>query len=145
MGELKRVAELLKPIQDNVSHETLARAAWRNAVGSKIAAHTRVTRLVRGKLIVEVEDQIWKHQLEKLQHSILQNLSKVGAEIDGLEFRPMPARAFRNARVPAVADPPYKSKIGDAAILQAAEDVASEADFVADPVLRALYKEAKRA
>ena len=41
-------------------------AAWKVAAGKKIAEHTRATRLVRGSLVVEVEDQVWQRQLTTL-------------------------------------------------------------------------------
>ncbi len=51
IGKLKLSSVMAEP-------ETRARAAWKLAAGEKIARHTRPTMLVRGSLIVEVEDYI---------------------------------------------------------------------------------------
>jgi predicted nucleic acid-binding Zn ribbon protein len=110
--------------------DDLARAAWPLAVGKKVAARTRPARMVRTRLIVEVEDPIWKKQLFTLSRQILANLERhLGTGIvEDLEFRVMPAR--RDAQRAAVAQP-----------AQASTD---DADRIADPVMRNMYKVARR-
>src|SRR5258708_22045361 len=54
--------------------EARARAAWPVAAGKKIAEHTRATVLVRGALVVAVEDLVWQRQLNALRHFLLRNL-----------------------------------------------------------------------
>src|SRR5438105_2529046 len=54
--------------------ETRARNAWAMAAGKKIALKTRATNLVRGTLVVEVEDIVWQRQLNTLRHFLLRNL-----------------------------------------------------------------------
>ena len=51
-------------------------AAWPEAVGKKIAGHTRAAKLVRTRLVVEVEDHTWQRQLFALTPHILSNLDK---------------------------------------------------------------------
>jgi len=132
----------LKSTAGRESAEALAFAAWHQAAGNKIAAHTRATALVHGKLSVAVEDAMWQRQLHVLQDKLLQKLTEIlgAGVVDKLEFRPMRAEAFRRAGVPVVPDPPYRSRIGDDAILQAAEDVASEAARIGNPFSRMLHK-----
>src|ERR1700719_1761079 len=74
--------------------ETRAQAAWPVAAGNKIAAKTRPTNLVRGTLVVEVEDFIWQRQLNTLRHFLLRNLHKELGEplVTEIDFRPMPRR-----------------------------------------------------
>ena len=74
--------------------ELRACAAWKVAAGKKIAQHTKATRLVRGSLVVEVEDQIWQRQLRTLCGALLHNLEKALGEslVTDIDFRPMPRR-----------------------------------------------------
>ena len=74
--------------------ELRACAAWRVAAGKKIAEHTRATALVRGKLVVEVGDQIWQRQLTTLSRILVSNLEKALGEalVTDIDFRPMPRR-----------------------------------------------------
>src|ERR1043165_93141 len=76
---MERASKLIRGLRlpgDTISSEELACAAWANAVGKRIAAHTRAARLVRTKLVVEVEDRIWQRQLFTLSGHILANLTK---------------------------------------------------------------------
>jgi len=108
--------------------DDLARAAWPLAVGKKVAARTRAARMVRTRLIVEVEDCTWQRQLFALSRQILANLEgRLGpGVVEDLEFRVIPPR--REAQRAAAAQP-------------AALD---EAEQIADPVLRNLYKCARK-
>ena len=115
--------------KDTISAEDLARAAWPAAVGKKVAAHTRAARMVRGTLIIEVEDAVWQRQLFVLTRPILSNLARsLGPEIvEDLEFRVVPTRREpQRARLSTPAAPP------------------DEADGIPDPVLRSIYKVARK-
>ncbi|HEY9139411.1 MAG TPA: hypothetical protein VIN93_00875, partial [Bryobacteraceae bacterium] len=81
-------------------------------------------KLVRRRLVVEVEDQIWQRQLFVLSYHIVRNLERqLGPDVvEDLEFRVVPRR-----REPQRA-------------AQSAPLTADEADSIADPVLRGLYK-----
>jgi predicted nucleic acid-binding Zn ribbon protein len=107
----------------------LACAAWPQAVGKRIAAHTRASRMVRTRLIVEVEDFIWQRQLFALTPYILRNLEKSvgGGLVEDLEFRIVPRR--REPQRAAQAVPAL---------------VPDEADGIADPVLRGIYKASRK-
>jgi Dna[CI] antecedent, DciA len=85
--------------------------------------------MVRTRLIVEVEDVIWQKQLFTLTSQILGNLERHLGKgfIEDLEFRVMPPRM--DAQRAQAAQP---ARVGD------------EADAIADPVLRRLYKSARK-
>jgi predicted nucleic acid-binding Zn ribbon protein len=99
---MERASKLIRGLrlsEDVLSAGDLACAAWPQAVGKKIAAHTRACRMVRARLIVEVEDHIWQRQLFALTPHILGNLERSvgGGLVEDLEFRIVPGGASRNA------------------------------------------------
>jgi predicted nucleic acid-binding Zn ribbon protein len=104
--------------------ETRARAAWSVAAGKKIAEHTRPVALVRGSLVVEVEDQVWQKQLASLRGFLIRNLTKALGEplVTDIDFRPMPRR-----RMP-----------------QRAEAARPHAEGIEDPVLEMLYLKSRK-
>jgi hypothetical protein len=125
---MERASKLIRGLafaRESVSAETFAAAVWPDAVGKKIAAHTRVAKMVRARLIVEVEDRIWQRQLFALTPFILKNLEKsLGSGlVEDVEFRIVPRR-----REPQRATHPVPDAVRD------------EADGIADPVLRGLYR-----
>ena len=76
---MERVARLLnkdKNSQKVFQLEDFARGIWPVAVGKTIARHTGRLRVVRDKLVVEVEDAIWQRQLFSLSGQILHSLHK---------------------------------------------------------------------
>jgi Dna[CI] antecedent, DciA len=117
--------------------EQRARAAWPRAAGKVVTSHTRVRSLVRGTLVVEVEDYIWQRQLSTLTQCLLRNLEKELGEplIAGIDFRPMPPR-----REPQMATSARResSQIPG----QIPGQIPSQ---IKDPVLALLYERSKRA
>ncbi len=113
--------------RETITAEELACAAWAPAVGKKVAAHTRAAKLVRNKLVVEVEDKIWQRQLFALSYQILRNVVKgIGPGIvEDLEFKIVPRR-----REPARAT--------------TSMPLFDEADAIEDPVLRDIYRAARK-
>ena len=95
--KLKLSPELADP-------EKRAQAAWALAAGPKIARHTLAAALVRGKLIIEVEDYTWQRQLATLEHFLVRNLRDALGEaiVESLDFRPMPRRTVER-RMPQFA------------------------------------------
>ena len=106
-----------------VDPETRARAAWAVAAGKKIAEHTRAVGLVRGSLVVEVEDQVWQRQLNTLRHFLLRNLREMLGDltVTEIDFRPMPRRMAPRKAV-----------------------TARPVDGIEDPVMGMLYRESKK-
>jgi hypothetical protein len=127
---MERASRLLGKInipRETYSADELARAAWPRAVGKKIARHARASKLVRTSLIVEVEDEVWRMQLYGLRFQILSNLSKQIGEghVQDLEFRVVPMR------------------LGPQRAASASGGIVDEADRIADPGLRRIYRAAR--
>jgi hypothetical protein len=128
MEPASKLIRQLRLSGDVLSAGELACAAWPQAVGKRIA-RVCAARMVRTRLIVEVEDFIWQRQLFALTPYILRNLEKSvgGGLVEDLEFRIVPRRREpqRAAQaVPALAP--------------------DEADGIADPVLRGIYKASRK-
>jgi hypothetical protein len=129
---MERACKLIRKFslsEGNLSAEELACAAWPAVVGKKIAGHTRAARLVRNRLVIEVEDQTWQRQLFCLQHFILRNFEKhVGPGLVGdLEFRVVPRRREPQRAIEAIPGL-----------------FADEANAIEDPVLRSIYRAARK-
>lgn len=131
MERASKVIRALPLPGGTLSPEEFACAAWSNAVGKRIATHTRAARLVRAKLVVEVEDRIWQRQLFALSGQILKNLARsIGPGlVDDLEFKIVPRR--REPGRATVSAP-------------AATPLLDEADAIADPILRGIYRASRR-
>lgn len=129
---MERASKLIRGLRlsgDVITAEEMACAAWPDAVGKKVAVHTRAAKLVRNRLVVEVEDATWQRQLFGLSRHILANLERsLGPGLVGdLEFRVVPRR-----REPQRAQ-------------QAAPTLfADDADAIADPVMRSIYKASRK-
>ncbi len=120
IGKLRVSGEALDP-------EDLVRTAWPGAVGKKIALHARASRMVRDRLIVEVEDRVWQKQLFALTPMILKNLQReLGpGMVEDIEFRVVPRRI----------EPQLASRS-----TQDRGQSLDEADQIADPYLREIYR-----
>jgi predicted nucleic acid-binding Zn ribbon protein len=136
---MERASQLIRRLRlpgETITAEELACSVWADAVGKKIAEHTRAARMVRTRLIVEVEDHIWQRQLFGLSRQILVNLEKqLGpGVVEDLEFR----IKLRQADVAALArKEPQRAA-------HAAPAAGDEAELIADPVLRNLYKASRQ-
>lgn len=135
MERAGRIIGTLKFPKEVIDSESMARSAWPAAVGKRIAARTRVQKLVRNALVVECEDAIWQRQLNTLSSQILRNLANllgVGV-VTSLDLRPMtPRRGMQTAGAVSGAA---------AAPMIASND---EADRIQDPVFRMLYKQSRK-
>ena len=122
IGKLKLSPEMADP-------ETRARAAWALAAGKKIARHTLAAALVRGTLVVEVEDFVWQKQLNTLRHFLLRNLKEVlGADVvKEIDFRPM-RHLTAERRKPQRAESARRP----------------DSNGIQDPVLAMLYRQSKK-
>jgi Dna[CI] antecedent, DciA len=137
-NHMERASKLIRGLRlsgDVLSAGDLACAAWPQAVGQKIAAHTRACRMVRTRLIVEVEDNIWQRQLFALTPHILNNLKKSFGPglVEDLEFRIVPRRREPQRATQAAGRP-----------MRVPAFFPDEADGIADPVLRGIYKASRK-
>lgn len=129
---MERASKLIRGLMlpgGTLSNEELACAAWAEAVGKRIAAHSRAARMVRNRLIVEVEDHIWQHQLFALQRQILGNIAKVAGNgvVEDLEFRVLPRRRPPQVAPEAVPGAPV-----------------DEAEGIEDRLMRGIYRAARK-
>jgi len=118
-------------LSDAISPDQLAFAAWPAAVGARIARHACPKALVRGVLVVDAEDAVWQKQLFHLRFDILAKLADVlgGGIITDLEFRIADGVPRR---------PPQS------ALSHGEMTPADESDSIQDPVMRMLYKQARK-
>jgi hypothetical protein len=91
---------------------------------------TKPVKLVRDRLVVEVEDEVWRESLWKLRFQILRNIEKeIGSEIvSELTFVVAPLRKEpqrESGPPPALVD-------------------LDEADAITDPGLRRVYRNSRR-
>jgi hypothetical protein len=127
---MERASKLIRQLSlsgEIITPEQMALAVWPDAVGKRLASYTRAAKLVRTRLVVEVPDSTWQRQLFALTPFILRNLAKsLGPGlVDDVEFRVVPRRREPARAVTAAPAPPL---------------FADEADAIADPVLRGIYK-----
>jgi hypothetical protein len=126
MQQASRFIASLSSLRDSCDAGDLVCAAWNRAVGKKISGRTRATKLVRDKLVVEVEDWLWQRNLMGMSRQIVKNLEKaVGPGIVAdIEFRIMPPR--------------LGPKVAEAST--AAFELTDESNAIADPGLRRIYR-----
>ncbi len=134
---MERAARLIKNnklSQAILAEDDLARAIWPSAVGKAIAAHTSRLKMVRTKLVVEVEDAIWQRQLYPLTSQILHRLHKItGTDaIQEIEF--------------CIAIPRRQPQRADTRNSAADETIrpADESDQIRDPVLQRVYRMSRK-
>ncbi len=128
---MERAAKLLrqwKLASGCVSADEVAIAAWQVAAGKKIAAHSRAVNIVRGRLVVEVTDEIWKSQLRSVRAFILNRIEKdLGPTIvTDIEFRVVPPRRGPGREEQVIRGP----------LLASLDD----ADRIEDPFLAKVYR-----
>ena len=130
---MERASKLIRQLTHSgeiITPEQMALAVWPAAVGGKIAPNTRAAKLVRTRLVVEVPDKTWQRQLFSLTPFVIRNLTKaLGAGVvEDIEFRVVPPRREpERARAAIPAAPLF-----------------DDADAIADPVLRGIYKRARK-
>jgi hypothetical protein len=132
MDQASRIIARWDGASDLISRERIVCGSWKKAVGKKIAAHARAVKLVRSTLVIEVEDDIWRRNLYSLKYQILRNLERaVGPElVDDLTIQVMPRRM----------EPARETAVNQELVLEPLD----EADHIADPGLRRIYKAARR-
>jgi len=129
MDQAGRIIAGMKGAAAIASPERIACGAWKRAVGKRLAGRTKPVKLVRDRLVVEVEDEIWRDSLWKLRYQILRNIEReIGPEIvSDLTFVVAPARR----------EPQRETSSMPALSLD-------EADSIADPGLRRIYRNSRR-
>lgn len=135
MDQAGRIIAGMKGAAAVTSPERIACGAWKRAVGKRLAVRTKPVKLVRDRLVVEVEDDIWRESLWKLRFQILRNIEKeIGPEIvSDIQFVVAPPRREpqRETTVPTTAPQPAVAN-------------PDEADAIVDPGLRRVYRNSRR-
>ena len=118
---------------NSITPEELAVAAWPHAIGKRLAGYTRPIKLVRNCLHVEVDDAVWQKQLFTLSPLILRALAKHLGDglVTQLHFPVIPRRR----------DP---QRATQAAPNRVPGFFADEAEAIGDPVLRGIYRNARK-
>jgi hypothetical protein len=131
MDQAGRIIAGMKGAAAVTSPERIVCGAWNRAVGKRLALRTRPVKLVRDRLVVEVEDEVWRESLWKLRFQILRNIEReIGTEmVADLTF---------------VVAPPRRGPQRDTAATPAALVSEDEADAIADPGLRRVYRNSRR-
>src|SRR5580704_12128122 len=131
MDQAGRIIAGMKGAAAVTSQERIACGAWKRAVGKRLAVRTRAVKLVRDRLVVEVEDEIWRDSLWKLRFQILRNIEReIGTEIV--------------ADLTFVVAPPRREAQREGGSKPAALESLDEADAIADPGLRRVYRNSRR-
>jgi hypothetical protein len=94
MDQASRIIAHLSSSSDLIGTEKLACSVWRKAVGPRLARRTRAVRLVRNRLVIEVDDEIWRNNLYSLRPLILRNLENAAGPgiVEDISFEIMPRR-----------------------------------------------------
>ena len=130
MDQAGRIIAGMKGAAAVTSPERIALGAWKRAVGKRLAVRTKALKLVRDRLVIEVEDEIWRDSLWKLRFQILKNLEReIGPEIV--------------ADLSFVVAPPRRQPERETSSLPALASL-DEADAIADPGLRRVYRNSRR-
>lgn len=131
MDQAGRIIAGMKGAAAVTSQERIACGAWKRAVGKRLAVRTRAVKLVRDRLVVEVEDEVWRDSLWKLRFQILRNIEKeIGNEIV--------------ADLTFVVAPPRREPQRESGAPPAVLESLDEADSIADPGLRRVYRNSRR-
>lgn len=136
MERAGRIIARLKSARKHFTLEDLTCAAWPAAVGKRLASRTRAVTLQGDRLIVEVEDELWRRNLTALHTQLLNNFGELleGAAPARIEFRiGIPRRP-----------PQREESLGAFTLTPPVVRAADDADGIADPVLRRIYINSRR-
>ena len=102
-----------------------AQAAFRAAMGRRLAANLTPSALVRGRLVVDVPDDVWRVQLAALEWQILRKMQTIIGTgiVTELQFRVTPPK-----RMPA-----RENSV-----------VRGASDGVDDPILSRIYQASRK-
>lgn len=130
MERASRLLRKLKLPSGSVDSEQLVCAAWPSSVGRTIAARSHPARLCGRRLVVEVDDALWMRQLAGMSLQIRDSINRTLGEdlLDDLEFR--------------VATP--RREVRRASHSSAEFRLTDEAERIPDPVMRGIYRAARR-
>jgi hypothetical protein len=143
MDRAGQLIRRLKLPEGCLSTPFLALRVWPAAVGKRIAAHTRAVGFEHRRLVVEVADEVWHHQLTGLAPLILRNLERLlgEAQIERIDFRLAIPRRGPGREQKA---PDTRRRAPGKTLLDAVPPLLDEADGIEDPVFRTLYRVSRK-
>ena len=126
MEQASRILARSNRLAKVLDHEQVACGAWAGVVGKRLARYSRAVKLVRERLVVEVDDDMWRQSLYGLRYQLLRGLETAVGEgvVQDLEFKVMPARF--------------------AAQKQTGPTLFDESDAIEDSSLRRIYRQSRR-
>lgn len=79
--------------QNRELSEAAAIIAWKRVAGEGLARHTKPTRLRNMTLTVEVADEVWKRQLQRMSPELISRVNKLMKRelVTAIDFRINPA------------------------------------------------------
>ena len=132
MQQASRFIASLRNLRDSCDAGDIVCAAWKRAVGEKIAGRARASKLVRDTLVVEVEDWLWQRNLMGLEPADSEEESGKSRRA-GHRGRPRISASCRRAVDPQLA-----------ATSTQEFSLVDEADRIRDPGLRRIYRNQRR-
>lgn len=123
MQRASKVLNKVKLPSARLAPEEMGEAIWPAAAGKRLAGRTGPVRMYGRKMVVEVEDAVWKKQLSAMSMQLLTRLQQLAGPslVDSLEFR---------------VGLPRRKPMAMALSITAADD---PADGITDPTFRQLY------
>lgn len=102
--DFRKASDLINVLFDGFNVNGMEKAnaffrSWKELVGEKIGAHSRIVDVSRGAVIVQVDHPGWSQQIQFRKSAILASLSRSYPEL-GIKTLVL--------RVAAECDPPYK-------------------------------------
>lgn len=100
--QFRKASDVITALFSGLEQESLNRSnnlvrGWKETVGPKIAAHSKVIDLAKGNLIVEVDHPGWSQQILLDKKRIVQTISK---NFPDLEFRNIVIRVVSECTEP---------------------------------------------
>lgn len=85
--EFKKASELINSLFEGFNEKTMQESisfirSWKEIVGEKISAHSKVIDLVKGSIVIEVDHPGWSQQILFQKKRIISSLSKSFPELD---------------------------------------------------------------
>jgi predicted nucleic acid-binding Zn ribbon protein len=141
MERVSRILNRNQRLNQWTDHDSLVVAAWRAALGVRLAKRNFPVRVFGKKLVVEVEDGVWKNQLSTMQSMYLQRLNEAaGCEmITEIEFRVNRHPISRIAPQAAVGVGAASGKTASGEREMLPGLFGDESDAIGDPILRLNY------
>lgn len=125
--QYRKASEVVAALFSGLEQESLDRSnnlvrGWKETVGAKIAAHSKVIDLSKGNLIVEVDHPGWSQQIVLDKKRIVQTISKM---FPGLEFRNIVIRVVSECKEPYRAETVV---VGEGIPRSVSEEIPEETD-----------------